>query len=120
MRKFVNLSNHKQEMWSDKQLEAAQKWGEIETIPFPAVPADASSEYITNLADELVEKVVKLEPAVVMCQGEFTLTYELVKRFKERSIPVMAACSERRVVEKVVDGVSTKEAVFEFVQFREY
>ena len=56
-----------------------------------------------------------------MCQGEMTLTYQLVKLFKEKELTVLAACSERKISETILpDGTYQKKAVFQFVKFREY
>lgn len=57
----------------------------------------------------------------VMCQGEFTLSYAIIKRLKERGICAVAACS-RREAEEILqeDGSTRKKVVFHFEGFREY
>lgn len=118
---FVNCSNHNSINWSDEQLEAAHEYGEILDYRFPSVPADASSEEIAKIAGKVAEEVIGLKPDCVMCQGEFTLTYNIVSRLKKAGIKVVAGCSERNVAEKKnEDGTTEKTAIYKFVQFREY
>ena len=64
----------------------------------------------------VIAKNMKMEPAAVMCQGEFTFVYSLVRRLKEKKVVCLAACSERMVAD-TADG---KIVRFEFVKFREY
>ena len=65
---------------------------------------------------ELVQKVMQYQPGAVLCQGEFTLAYSVIRTLKARGIRVLAACSERNVV---THG-NTKQVVFRFERFREY
>ncbi len=95
---FINLSNHPSAHWSEKQCQAAKQWGEIIDYPFPQVAPDATWEDIQKKAEKIVTEVCDLakeQPSAVMCQGEFTLTYALVRRFKEKHVTVLSACSER-------------------------
>ena len=118
---FINLSNHNSANWSESQLKAAESFGEIMDYSFPPVPANADSEEVLSIAEKVVEEILSLKPDCVMCQGEFTLTYAIVKRLKEAGIKVVAGCSERNVVEtKKEDGSIEKAAIYQFVQFREY
>lgn len=68
------------------------------------------------LARDYYNKIIVYHPCAVMCQGEFTLCFQVVELLKQAGIPVLAACSERRVTEK--DGKKIVE--FEFQQYREY
>lgn len=130
---FINLTNHRLDTWSERQLEAARKWGEIEEKPFPSVDPKLGSEEIGKMAKELVFQVLALisgkkdEAHAILCQGDFTMTYALVRSFKEEfksrgmRVPVLAACSEREVEEVLEEGGSLRKIVkFNFVQFREY
>ena len=119
---LINLSNHPSQSWSEKQLSAAHElYGEITDIPFPAVSAGLCYDEIQTVADELIKKILSIKPDAVMCQGEFTLTYAVVSRLKQRGITVISACSDRVAKEMILpDGKSEKIAVFDFVQFREY
>ena len=49
-------------------------------------------------------------PKAVLCQGEFTLAFQLINMLLENEIVVLAACSERIVKE---DG-ARKESYFTF------
>ena len=120
---FVNLSNHPSSQWSMAQLQAAKKYGEIIDIPFPPVPPEADRDLIGSMAEVCCGKVMSLKNDldVVMVQGEFTLTYQIVSRLKAEGISCVAACSERKVREWTDEnGNYQKQAVFEFVQFRAY
>ena len=125
---FLNLSNHTSEKWCKEQKDAAIRlvresggMEQIEDFPFPQVSAAATEEEVSRYAEQIVADVLRREPTVVMCQGEFTLTYQIVKRLQEASVKVVAACSERRTEEVVLEDGSTKrEAIFVFVRFREY
>jgi len=118
---FINCSNHPIEQWGTRQIEAAEKFGELHDYPFPDVRADTSEDRVAVLADHVANDIIEMKPDVVMCQGEFTLTYALVSRLKMRKIPVCAACSERRVHEEYQeDGTVEKISQFQFVRFRFY
>ncbi|MDY4969044.1 MAG: hypothetical protein SO101_02105 [Lachnospiraceae bacterium] len=114
---FVNFTNHPVSTWDKAQLAAAEEYGEIVELPFPVVNSGASEKNITDLADEMEEKIMDLNPAAVMCQGEFTLAYAVIRRLRNRGIKVVAACSER-MVEMNKEG--KKVVTFHFEQFREY
>lgn len=117
---FVNLSNHSSKNWSNKQLVEANKYGDIYDITFPVVNPNGSKEYIEKMANDYLKSILELKPDCVMCQGEFCFSYAMINLLKEHNIKVVAACSERKTIEKVEDGKSQKLSVFEFVQFREY
>lgn len=118
---LINHTNHPSNQWSSEQRAAAEEYGEIEDMPFPAVPAQANREEVQQLAEAEFSEIVARQPAAVLCQGEFTYTFAMVKLLQEAGIKVLAACSER-CVEEMVDeeGISHKESRFRFVQFREY
>ena len=114
--KFVNLSNHPSSNWDEAQRQAAEQYGAIVDVPFPAVPAGENEAYIQQLSEELVQKVIQYQPGAVLCQGEFTLAYSVIRKLKARGVCVLAACSERNVV---TNG-NTNQVVFQFERFREY
>lgn len=116
MGNFINFTNHPSDKWDDKQTEAAEIYGKIIDVPFPAVNPKASEEDIKQLAKQCIEQIIKLQPSCVLCQGEFTLSFYVVNKLKLKGIKVVSACSERNVVEQG----EKKIAVFRFVQFREY
>lgn len=118
---FVNCSNHRVENWSVEQRKEAEKYGEIVEYPFPYVTPQLNEEEIKDIALKTVKEISKMKPDMVMCQGEFTLTYKIIEMLKELNIKVVAACSERVTTEvKQDDGSTKKIAEFKFVRFREY
>lgn len=117
---FINFSNHPSAQWPQAQTTAALAYGEIIDIPFPAVPSDATTDDICNMADEFTGLIMQHNPDAVMCQGEFTLAFAIVSQLISRGITVLAACSERKVVEVTENGITKKNAYFEFKRFREY
>lgn len=118
---FVNCSNHPSERWGERQLQEAGKWGEITDYPFPYVKAEADEESVSEMARQAVRDIMRMNPDAVMCQGEFTLTYQIVQSLKEQGVLAVSACSERCVVEKLLsDGSTHRESKFHFIRFREY
>ena len=118
---FINFSNHDSKDWSKAQIQAAEVWGPIVDMPFPKVDATASEREIGVLAESCVERIIAMQPAAVMCQGEFTLAFSVTEKLKACHIPVLAACADRRVeTEPGENGQSVKKVYFEFVRFREF
>ena len=126
---FVNLSNHPSGKWTAEQINAASRlYGEVRDLPFPAVPTLATPDDVAVMADEYVARAFAMREEcadnthsfAVMVQGEFTLTYATVKRFKEAGVTVVSAVSDRVVSEQVVGGEVRKTAIFRFAGFREY
>lgn len=122
MKYFVNLSNHNSSKWSPEQLQTAEQIGKIVDIPFPNIKSTATEKEIAELSDKYVEEIKdKYYPCAVMCQGEMTFTYQMVNKLKENHIPSVAACSERKVVEKTNEkGETEKNVIFAFEGFRQY
>lgn len=117
---LINLSNHPSDLWEEKQLMAAEQFGEIVDIPFPQVGPEASHEDILALAEECVHAIEeKAQDAdiTVHVMGEMTLTYAIVSRLKEMGIRCFASTTERNTV---VDENGVKTSVFVFTMFREY
>lgn len=113
---FVNFTNHSSDTWEEKQLEAAREYGQIVDLPFPNVHPGAGERDVEALGEECCERILRMEPAAVLCQGEFSLTFFVVTRLREKGIKVLTACSER----KVVQSGKIKSSMFEFTGFREY
>ena len=116
MSTFVNFSNHPSDKWDKAQTVEAEKYGRILDIPFPDVHPEYTEEDIKKLANECVARILTCNPSAVLCQGEFTLCFEVVSRLKDRGVIALAACSKRDVME-TSEG---KLARFKFVKFREY
>ena len=118
---FINVSNHPSDKWSDQQLLAAREYGGIIDIPFPQIDPETSTGDISALAHDYMLKIEGYRDAVVMVQGEFTFSYALIKRLREKNIIVVAACTRRKAEEQVMpDGTTLKNSIFEFGGFREY
>lgn len=116
---FYNISNHPSAKWSAEQLTAAQQLGgEVRDIAFPAVPTSATTVEIAAMADQLASQVA--DGDVAMVQGEFSLTYSLTRRLRDRGLRVVVACTDRKSVEvQKPDGTVEKTTVFEFAGFRD-
>lgn len=118
---FINYSNHPSKNWDEKQLAEARVWGDIIDLPFLQVSPEIDSSEVEKMAEEEVSKILKYEPSAVLCQGEFTLCFSIIKRLQLKGIKVLAACSQRVVLEEIREnGQVRKEAIFRFVRFREY
>lgn len=118
---FINHTNHPAAHWNSEQIAAARIYGEVIDIAFPAVSASATAQEVRELVQNNLKKILKLEPAVVLCQGEFNYTFAMVERLKNIGVKVVAATSERVSVEEILSDGSTRQiSTFRFVQFREY
>ena len=85
-------------------------------IAFPVVPGNANERTIKNMAKDCVAEILAQNPAAVMCQGEFTLSFAVIELLRKEGIPVLAACSERNAI--MQDGKRITQ--FEFKRFRKY
>ncbi len=104
-----------------EQIAAAQVYGELKDIPFPAVDSKATPVEVAALVEDNLEKILLLKPVAVLCQGELNYTVEMVERLKSAGIKVVAATSERVVTAEILpDGSTRQVSTFRFVQFREY
>ena len=118
---FVNHTNHPSAHWGREQTVAAQTFGEIVDVPFPAVSPQSTSEEIREFVQSNAEKILATKPAVVLCQGEFNYTFAMVERLKNFGVTVVAATTERVSHEEILpDGTTQRVATFNFVRFREY
>lgn len=121
MRVFINHTNHPSALWSEAQLKAAERYGRIRDIPFPAVEPEWDEAEIGRLAREQAERIVADEPAAVLVQGEFTYSYALIGLLQKAGITVLAACSRRCTESSVNEQQETVcRSVFRFVRFRRY
>lgn len=121
MATFVNLSNHPSSRWNPQQLAAAQALGCVVDIAFPAIDPAATTEEIVTAATQLLEQLQVLDAPVVMVQGEYTFTYQLVRLLEASGIQAVAACS-RRITHEETDetGATVKTSEFIFEGFRDY
>ncbi|MBB4266679.1 CRISPR-associated DxTHG motif protein [Roseospira visakhapatnamensis] len=114
---FLNISNHPLTNWDPAQTQAAQALApNLAELGFPDVPPDADEDDICTLVDDLDARVLP-ETTHAMVQGEFTLTFALVRRLQKRRITCLAATTERDV-ETEADG--GRRYRFTFRRFRAY
>ena len=117
---FVNFSNHPSNAWGELQMKAAMEYGTVKDVAFPSVNPYANKEEIHKMCEQYVKQIMELKPECVLCQGEFCVAYGVIMGLKKLGIKVVAACSERKAVERKVGDKIEKVSCFEFVQFREY
>ena len=122
---LINLSNHPQSKWDNKQVQSAvEQFGSIFDMPFPNINPNFSTNEVEELAKQYFTNIFEIfdecanEPFgnAVHIQGEFTFVYSLVTLLKESGIVCLASTSHRNVKH---EG-EKKVIVFDFVQFREY
>ena len=82
-------------------------------ILFPNVPPDADEFEVEALGREVLEQVERREAVAALVQGDFTLTYFLVRELTARGIPCYAATTPR-IAE------TEKVSQFRFTRFRKY
>jgi len=119
---FINLSNHPSCGWSDRQMEAAQKLGEIYDLCFPAVEESGSENDILELAEDYVNKIRNISDnstkgTTVHVMGEMTFTYAIVNRLTDMGYTCVASTTSR-IVEIGENG--EKKSYFVFNRFRRY
>lgn len=118
---FVNHTNHSSAQWSEAQRTAAENFGEIVDFPFPNIGADWDENKIAELVEVNAEKIIAINPAAVLCHGEYCYTYAMINYLRKNNIVVIAATTERIVKETVTeDGATQKISLFQFVRFRQY
>lgn len=117
--KFINFTNHASALWGREQMQAAEIYGEVVDCPFPAVSADCDEREIRQLALNYTEKIIAMQPAAVLCQGEYSLAFAVAFLLIQNDIPVLVACSERCVEERKEGETTKRESIFRFVRFRE-
>lgn len=118
---FLNVTNHKSSTWQQKQINAANVYGEIVDYPYPQLHPSYTTDDIARISREELTKILAMKPTACLVAGEWTLTFQLVDGLLRAGVKVLASCSERKTVEqKNPDGSLTKTAHFDFVQFREY
>ena len=118
---FVNFSNHPTSKWSKEQIRAAREYGEIIDVKFPYLDAKIDEDSIKTIGDDYAAKIIEKNPTVVMCQGEFTLTFYVVNKLISKGITCVSACSKRVSNEITLeDGSIRKESLFVFEGFRKY
>lgn len=119
---LINLSNHPHTKWSEAQRqEALERWHMVEDRPFPDVDPRMEPATLARVAADIANEIAARHPQAVLCQGEYTMTYALVKELQRRGLRVVAAVSARKSTEETgPNGETVKRSVFRFVAFRPY
>lgn len=120
--KLINISNHNSKNWSKEQKAG---FDEIIDVQFPNIPANATTKDVILIAYDLLDKITDEVPAEdelnIMLQGEFSLCYKLKELLDKAywTVNYYIPTTERNVVESVnIDGTTTKNVTFQFVQWR--
>jgi len=118
---FINHTNHPSSKWGEKQtahaMELCANEG-IADVPFPQIPAGASSDEVQRMAEDKVHELYFIQGhRTILVQGEMTYVHHFINAAKRLGIYCYAACSER-IAEEMPDGSIKKD--FQFVQFRQY
>lgn len=120
--KLINISNHNSNNWSKEQKVG---FDEIIDVQFPNIPANATTKDVILIAYDLLDKLtdeVSMEDELnIMLQGEFSLCYKLKELMDKAywTVNYYIPTTERNVVESVnIDGATTKNVTFQFVQWR--
>jgi CRISPR-associated protein Csx16 len=117
MSTFVNISNHPSAGWGDEQRTAALALcDELLDLPFPQVDPRTGSRGVLELARSVLEQIPG-GTTHAMVQGEFTLSFTLVRRLQRAGVICVAATTLRETV-PVDEGRMI--ARFRFVRFRRY
>jgi hypothetical protein len=121
---LINLSNHPVKLWSEQQVNYANKlYGEITNLNFPKIPPDADEANILKLADQYMLKCKKLisrssdNKNAVHLMGEMTFSFALVSLLLKNNILCVASTTNRSTTD---NGDLTKTTFFNFVKFRKY
>ena len=117
---FVNYTNHHSGNWNKKQLDEAQKYGEIIDMAFPQVNPNCCEKELLSIAQTEAGKIIDLHPDCVLCQGEMTLCFAIVDILLKNGVDVVSACSQRNTVEQKVGDTIKKIVEFDFVRFRKF
>ena len=93
---FINFTNHPSALWSAEQKAAAQVYGKVIDLAFPAIDPATNEAVLDSLATVYADHILHLDPDAVLCQGECTFVYRVVQRLEAAGIPTLAACSRRK------------------------
>lgn len=119
---LLNLSNHPSTRWPSEQLsEANRLFGQILDLSFPNIDPAADKEYVRELANEYLQKILTLQSQyntsiAIHVMGELTFCFQFVSLMKERGIRCVASTTERITT----DTPEGKLSKFVFVKFRDY
>ena len=91
---LINFTNHPSALWSAEQKAAAQVYGKVIDLAFPAIDPATNEAVLDSLATVYTDLILHLSPDAVLCQGECTFVYP--------------------------DGSTLKRSIFAFAGFRRY
>lgn len=134
---LINYTNHPSALWSKKQTEiSTRQYGKIIDVAFRSVAPSWDEEKVYQVACEEYKRILDTikttekqekeesnkaqQQTAVLCQGEATLSFLLVKFLMQNNIKVISAVSERITKEEVENGICKKTLLFEFQGYREY
>ena len=105
---LINFTNHPSALWSAEQKAAAQVYGKVIDLAFPAIDPATNEAVLDSLAAVYADHILHLNPDAVLCQGECTFVYRVVQRLEAAGIPTLAACSRRKSQETTYPDGSTE------------
>ena len=115
---LINFTNHPSALWSAEQKAAAQVYGKVIDLAFPAIDPATNEAVLDSLATVYTDLILHLSPDAVLCQGECTFVYRVAQRLEGG---LLAACSRRKSQETTYpDGSTLKRSIFAFAGFRRY
>ena len=90
---LINFTNHPSALWSAEQQAAAQRYGTVVDLAFPAIDPAADEAALDSLATVYADHILHLNPDAVLCQGECTFVYRVVQRLEVAGIPTLSPFS---------------------------
>ncbi len=119
---FVNFSNHPLETWTEEQKSAARliSDGTLVDLPFPQVSPNADERTVTETANQYAFRILAMQPAAVMCMGEFGVCFQTVRVLQQHGILCVYSCSGRQASEEQTTEGIIKRSCFVFRRFRRY
>lgn len=119
---FANVSNHPVPVWPAAQCRAAEAIARpIVDFAFPPVDPAATESDVAELARRVADSVIAAGATAAMVEGEFTLTYSVVRLLQRAGVRCYAATSARMASDSPLDGGRVaRHSVYSFVGFREY
>ena len=84
---LINFTNHPSALWSAEQKAAAQVYGKVIDLAFPAIDPATNEAVLDSLAAVYADHILHLNPDAVLCQGECTFVYRVVQRLEAAGIP---------------------------------
>ena len=126
MKQLFLYFSHK--LTPEQELDAKNSLGIVEFVPLTKdlqklwsnVPPELNSlnEYLIPLKEYLKQNAHKED--LVLIQGDFGASYQMVNFAKELGLIPIYSTSTRDAIEKVVNGKVEKLSRFKHVKFREY